>query len=47
VAPLEELGAAINARYGNRVQRIGYYALEDTHGWTDEEWVGLITTTRQ
>jgi len=47
VASLEELGAAINARYGNRVQRIGYYALEDTHGWTDEEWVGLITTTRQ
>ncbi len=46
VAPLDQLGAAISARYGDRVQRVGYYALEDIHGWTDDEWAGLIATTR-
>ena len=28
VAPLDKLGAAIRARYGDRVQRVGYYTLD-------------------
>ncbi|MDP3985077.1 MAG: TIGR03617 family F420-dependent LLM class oxidoreductase [Acidimicrobiia bacterium] len=46
IAPLDRLGEAIRVRYGNRVQRIGYYTLHDTHHWTDEEWRHLVSTTR-
>ena len=46
VAPLGELGAAIKARYGDRIQRIGYYTLERGAAWAPEEWSELIASTR-
>ena len=44
VAPIDELGAAIRARYGDRVQRVGYYALDGGASWSPEEWSHLIAT---
>ncbi len=46
VAPLDRLGEEIRRRYGNRLQRVGYYALDQASGWTDDEWRHLVTTTR-
>jgi erythromycin esterase-like protein len=46
VAPFDELGAAIRSRYGDRVQRIGFYALEGSGAWTSEERSHLIASTR-
>jgi erythromycin esterase-like protein len=46
VAPIDHLGEAIRARYGDRVQRVGYYALDGGSSWSPEEWAHLITTTR-
>lgn len=46
VAPLDSLGAAIRQRYGDRLNRVGYYALDDLQGWSDQEWRHLIETTR-
>ncbi len=47
VASLDQLGHSIRARYGDRVQRVGYYALENDRGWSDEEWTALVAATRQ
>ena len=46
IAPLDQLGAAIRARYGDRIQRIGYYALNGGSSWPREEWLHLIASTR-
>ena len=46
VAPIDQLGEAIRARYGDRVQRVGYYALDGGTAWSPEEWARLIATTR-
>ncbi len=46
VAPIDQLGAAIRARYGDRVQRVGYYALDGGASWSPEELSHLIATTR-
>lgn len=46
VAPLDRLGPAIGDRYGDRVQRVGYYALATGLGLAKEEWTELIRATR-
>jgi len=46
VAPLDQLGPAIRDKYGDRVQRIGYYALENDRGWSEAEWAALVSATR-
>jgi alkanesulfonate monooxygenase SsuD/methylene tetrahydromethanopterin reductase-like flavin-dependent oxidoreductase (luciferase family) len=46
IAPIENLGKAIRQRYGDRVQRVGYYSLDNGAGWSAEEWSHLIATTR-
>jgi erythromycin esterase-like protein len=46
VAPIDHLGEAIRARYGDRVQRVGYYAFDGGSSWSSEEWAHLIATTR-
>jgi probable F420-dependent oxidoreductase len=47
VAPVDELGAAVRARYGGLLDRVGYYtlagALDDL---PDEDWATLIAATR-
>ena len=47
VAPFDKLGEAIRARYGDRVQRVGYYTLHQGGGsWSAEEWEHLLRSTR-
>jgi probable F420-dependent oxidoreductase len=46
VAPLEELGSAIRARYGDRLQRIGYYTVDGTSSFSPGDWSQLISDTR-
>jgi probable F420-dependent oxidoreductase len=46
IAPLDRLGAAIKARYGDRVQRVCYYLLGPEAGWSDEEFAALVASTR-
>ena len=46
VAPLEGLGEAIRGRYGTRLQRVGYYSLQNTLDWPEEAWRDLVATTR-
>jgi probable F420-dependent oxidoreductase len=46
VAPIDQLGEAIRARYGDRIQRVGYYAFDGGSSWSPEEWTHLIATTR-
>lgn len=46
VAPLEEVGEAIRRRYGDRVQRVGYYTLQEGLGWPEERWRDLVASTR-
>lgn len=36
VAPVDELAAAVHSRYGDRVQRVGFYTLGDVPALTDE-----------
>lgn len=45
VAPLDRLGETIRRRYGDRVQRVGYYALGDVD-WSDDEWAALVSATK-
>ncbi|MGQ0849185.1 MAG: TIGR03617 family F420-dependent LLM class oxidoreductase [Actinomycetota bacterium] len=45
VAPIDSLGAAITQRYGDRVQRVGYYTLLG-QPWNDEEMKSLIASTK-
>ena len=46
VAPLEGLGEAIRDRYGSRLQRVGFYSLQNTLDWPEEAWRDLVATTK-
>lgn len=47
VAPIDQLGAAIRDRYGDRVQRVGYYTLDDGPSATDDEtWAAVVADTK-
>lgn len=46
VAPLDELGEAIRKRYGSRLQRVGFYSLQNTLDWPEGDWRDLIMATR-
>jgi probable F420-dependent oxidoreductase len=46
VAPIDELGATIRGRYGDRVQRIGFYAMDGAASWSREEWTQVLGSTR-
>ncbi len=46
VAPIDELGTAMKAKYGDRLQRVGYYTLGGEAALTDEEWAAVIAQTR-
>jgi len=50
-APLDELGAAIRGRFGERVGRIGFYIAEipgmpPVLALSDDEWESLVAATR-
>jgi probable F420-dependent oxidoreductase len=45
VAPLEDLGKAIRDRYGDRVQRVGYYAI-DQNQLADQVWGQVVADTK-
>jgi erythromycin esterase-like protein len=45
-APLADLGAAIRERYGNRVQRVGYYTMLGGCPLSEAEWTSLIAATK-
>ncbi|MFQ5947401.1 MAG: TIGR03617 family F420-dependent LLM class oxidoreductase [Acidimicrobiia bacterium] len=45
IAPIDELGSAIRERYGDRVQRIGYYP-GGPLSLGDDEWATLIEATK-
>ena len=45
VAPLSELGSTIRDRYGDRLQRIGFYSLAGNN-WTEDELAQLIEDAR-
>ena len=46
VAPLDEPGAAIRARYNDRLDRISYYSIGDQLNLSDAGWMDLIAATR-
>ncbi len=46
VAPIDELGTAMKAKYGDRLQRVGYYTLGGEAALTDDEWAAVIAQTR-
>lgn len=46
VAPFESLGQAIRDRYGDRLQRVGYYALPTDLDWPEDVWRDLVSSTR-
>ena len=46
VAPVGELGPAIRARYGDRVQRVGYYTLPGQLDLDDDELAELVASTK-
>lgn len=46
VAPIDELGSAMKAKYGDRLQRVGYYTLGGEAALGDEEWAAVITQTK-
>jgi probable F420-dependent oxidoreductase len=47
VAPIDELGAAVNNRYRGKLGRLGFYTLGDElSGLSPEQWSQLISTTR-
>ncbi len=45
VAPVDEIGARIRERYGDRVQRVGYY-MPIPPVLDDEGWAALVASTR-
>jgi probable F420-dependent oxidoreductase len=45
VAPMDELGARIRDRYGDRLQRVGYYAMS-APSWSDEQLAAVIADTK-
>lgn len=46
VAPVEELGARIRERYGDRLQRVGFYSLGGDASLGDDEWAALVEATK-
>jgi probable F420-dependent oxidoreductase len=46
IAPPDELGPAIRARYGDRVQRVGYYTLGGDATFDDDTWAAVVSATR-
>lgn len=46
VAPLDRLGDAIRRRYGDRIQRVGYYSPDKYGGLSDEDWAALVSATK-
>ncbi len=46
VAPIDELGTAMKTKYGDRLQRVGYYTLGGEAALTDDEWAAVIAQTR-
>ncbi|MGH8926053.1 MAG: TIGR03617 family F420-dependent LLM class oxidoreductase [Acidimicrobiia bacterium] len=46
VAPFDSLGQVIRHRYGDRLQRVGYYSLQNGHDWPEEIWRDLVASTR-
>jgi probable F420-dependent oxidoreductase len=46
VAPFDSLGQEIRARYGDRLQRVGYYSLQTDVEWPEEIWRDLVSSTR-
>lgn len=46
VAPFDSLGQAIRDRYGDRLQRVGYYSLQTSLDWPEEIWRDLVSSTR-
>lgn len=46
IAPFDRLGEAIRHRYGDRVQRVGYYTLDKHAGFSDEELAALVAATK-
>lgn len=46
VAAVDDLGPAIKRRYGDRVQRVGYYTLAGDGMFTDEEWAQVVAATK-
>jgi hypothetical protein len=46
VAPFGRLGTAIRERYGDRIQRVGYYVAGSGLQATEEEWAALVAQTR-
>jgi probable F420-dependent oxidoreductase len=46
IAPFDQLGNAIRRRYGDRIQRVGYYLTGDHPEWSEEEWAELVSSTK-
>lgn len=46
VAPPDELGRAIRARYGDRIQRVGFYTLGGDATFDDDTWSAVVSATR-
>lgn len=46
VGPPEEIGPKIKARYGDRLQRVGFYALDGAPTLGDEELSSMIAATK-
>jgi probable F420-dependent oxidoreductase len=48
VAPPDRLGAAIRARYGDRLQRVGYYtSAQLAADLPDETWAAIVAATKE
>jgi erythromycin esterase-like protein len=45
IAPPDRLGEAIRRRYGDRVQRVGFYLVGGVK-WSDEEEQALVAATK-
>lgn len=46
VAPIEELGRRIRERYGDRIQRVGFYSLGGDASLPDGDWASLVESTK-
>ena len=46
IAPFDSLGQAVRARYGDRLQRMGYYSLQSNQEWPEDLWRDLVSSTR-
>jgi probable F420-dependent oxidoreductase len=46
VAPVDQVGSAIKARYGDRLARVGYYTLAGGVSLSDGDLSGIVADTR-